>query len=292
MKVTFIGIGQMGKNIAHNILRGGYDLTVWNRKGANWPNVEELVKAGAKCPESISEAVKDADIVGLSLTSDAAVKAVIEEAIPTLKKGAIVIDHSTASPKCAQEMGEKLLGKPAYFLDAPVSGGIQGAADATLSVMVGGDKAIYDKALPVLQAMGKNIHYMGPQGSGHVTKLINQILTGANQAVVCEAMVIGEKSGLDMNTLFNVLVNAWGSSRMLERSVSQYIIPKKYESAACLELMLKDFNIAIQMARDMGYSLPITELSKHFYEEAKNEGNGKMDHSYIIEIMKKENQLK
>jgi 3-hydroxyisobutyrate dehydrogenase-like beta-hydroxyacid dehydrogenase len=292
MKIAFIGMGQMGKNIALNIVKHGFDLTVWNRRDDFWPNVETLVKAGAKYAESISDAVKDADIIGLSLTSDAAVKSVVEEAVPALKKGAIVVDHSTTSPKCSQDMKERLTGVPAIFLDGPVSGGMEGAAAGTLTVMVGGDKAAYDKVLPVLQAMGKNIHHMGPNGSGQITKLINQILTGVNQAVVCEAMMVAAQSGLDMNQLLGVLTTSWGNSRMLERSVPQYIIPQKFESAACLELLVKDLGMALRMGEDMGCTLPLTQLAKHYYDAASADGKGKMDHSYIIEVMKVENKMK
>lgn len=292
MKIAFIGMGNMGKNIALNILRRGYDLTIWNRKDGYWPNVEQLVKEGAKYAENIPEAVKEADVIGLSLTSDAAVMSVMDEALPALKKGAVIIDFSTVSPKCSKLMSEKLSGIPAYFLDAPVSGGIEGAETAALTVMVGGDRNSFNKVLPILNAMGQNIHYMGGSGAGEISKLINQVLTAVNQAVICEAMVIGGKVGLDLNQLYKVLASSWGSSRMLERSVPNYIIPQKYESAACLGLMLKDLNLALEMGNDVGYSLPITELSKHYYEEANKEGHGNLDHSYIIEIMKKENELR
>jgi 3-hydroxyisobutyrate dehydrogenase-like beta-hydroxyacid dehydrogenase len=292
MKIAFIGMGQMGKNIALNIVKHGFDVTVWNRKDAFWPNVEEAVRAGAKAAASIADAVAGADVVGLSLTSDAAVSSVLAEAVGALKKGAVVVDFSTTSPKCSKDMKKLLADIPADFLDAPVSGGMEGAAAGTLTVMVGGDRASYDKVLPVLQAMGKNIHHMGPNGAGQVTKLINQILTGVNQAMVCEAMVVAAESGLDMNQLFGVLTTAWGTSRMLERSVPQYIIPQKYESAACLELMIKDLGMALKMADDMGVALPLTQLAKHYYDAAGDAGQGKMDHSYVIEIMKQENKRK
>lgn len=289
MKVTFIGIGQMGKNIALNILQQGHSLTVWNRKDSCWPNVQELIKQGAKYAENIAESVKDADIIGLSLASDDAVTSVLDEVYSTLKQGTIVVDFSTISPKCTKKISDKLACISVEFLDAPVSGGIQGAQDGNLTIMVGGDRDSYDKILPIFRAVGKNIHYLGSSGSGQVAKLINQILTGVNQAIVCEAMVIGEKSQIDLQELYNVLVTSWGNSRMLERSVPQYIIPRQYESAAYLDLMVKDLSIALKMAHDIGCNLPITQLTKRYYEVASSEGHGKLDHSYIFEIMRKEN---
>jgi 3-hydroxyisobutyrate dehydrogenase-like beta-hydroxyacid dehydrogenase len=282
----------MGKGMAANILKGGFEIIVWNRKDECYANVEEIVAQGAKTTETLGESVEGADVVALSLTSDAAVRAVVAEMYDNLKPGAIVIDHSTASPKLAKELAEKLAAAGVFFLDAPVSGGAGGALQGTLAIMIGGKKEAFEKALPVLKTMGTNVVYMGPTGSGHVTKLINQMLTGVNQAIVCEAMLIGEKAGLNLQELLNVLVNAWGNSRMLERSVPEYIIPKKYESAACLELMAKDFSLASQMAEDLGYKIPLTELGRHYYQSAKDQGYGKMDHCYIIELMKEENKLK
>lgn len=292
MKVTFIGIGQMGKGMAANILKGGLELTVWNRRDEFYPHVEELLQKGARTTENLADSVKGADIVAMSLTTDAAVRAVVAEVYDNLKPGAIVIDHSTASPKLAKELAEKLAVRNVVFLDAPVSGGAGGGAQGTLAIMVGGQKEAFEKALPVLKAMGTNVVYMGPTGSGHVTKLINQMLTGVNQAIVCESMLIAQEAGLNLQELLNVLVTAWGDSLMLRRSVPEYIIPKKYESAACLELMAKDFSLASEMAKDLGYTIPLTELGRQYYQTAKDQGHGKMDHCYIIELMKEENKIR
>jgi 3-hydroxyisobutyrate dehydrogenase-like beta-hydroxyacid dehydrogenase len=291
MKVAFLGIGNMGRHIAANLLKARFDLTVWNRRDACWGNVEALVKQGAGCSEKIRDAVAGADFIGFSLASDEAVRAVVDEAGDALKRGAILFDTSTISTASVLELSARLSGRGVSYLDAPVSGGIQGAEDASLTVMVGGDEPAFAKCLPLLQAIGSTIVYMGASGAGQATKLINQMLTAVNSTVVCEAMVVAKKAGLDLRKVYDVLVKSWGGSRMLERSVLQYIIPERYESAACLEIMSKDLTHLIALARDVGYRVPLTELTKRFYDEARDGGMGKLDHTYLIEIMKDKNRI-
>jgi len=289
MKVAFLGTGAMGSGISSNILKHGFELSVWNVKDAFWDNAEKLAEKGAIACEKIEEAVKNADVIGMSLTADKIVKIVCEQAYPFIKSGAVVFDCSTTSPGCSVEMQKLFAEKGIDFLDAPVSGGISGAEAGTLTVMVGGKEEAFKKFEPVVKAFSSYYELMGDIGAGQTTKLINQLLTGVNQATVCEAMLIAEKSGLDMEKLYKLLVTAWGNSKMLERSVMEYIIPKKFESAACLQLMLKDLNLTLQMADDLGYRVPITEVATSFYAKAKESGIGREDHSAIIKIMEQEN---
>lgn len=290
MRVAFLGIGAMGNGIASNILKQGFNLSVWNVKDAFWKNAENLGKHGATACESIEEAVKDADFIGMSLTSGKIVKIVCEQIYPFVKPGTVVFDCSTTSPGCSIEMQKMFSQKGVDFLDTPVSGGIAGAEAGNLTVMVGGKEEAYKKFEPVLKSFSGYYALMGEIGAGQTTKLINQLLTGVNQATVCEAMLIAEKSGLDLEKLYNLLVTAWGNSKMLERSVMEYIVPKKFESAACLELMLKDLDLTVQMAEDIGYKAPLTEIATGFYRKAKESGIGREDHSAIIKIMEQENQ--
>lgn len=290
MKVTFLGLGGMGSSISQNILKAGFDLCVWNVKDAFWPNVEKVAAKGAKAYDNIAEAVKDADIIGMSLASEQVVRLVCEDIAPHVKKGAVIFDCSTVSPACAQDMAELFAEKEVDFLDAPVSGGIGGAEAGTLTVMIGGRKEAFTKAEPVIKSFSGYYAYMGASGAGQSTKLINQLLTGVNQATVCEAMLIAARVGLDMEQLHDLLVTAWGNSKMLERSVKEYIIPRKFESMAYLQLMLKDLDLALKMADDLGYAVPLTEVAARFYRQAADEGIGREDHSAIIKIMEKENK--
>lgn len=292
MKVAFLGLGAMGNGIASNILKHGHKLSVWNVKDAFWKNAEDLGLKGAIVCESMEEALQDADIIGMSLTADKIVKIVCEQAYPFVKSGAVIFDCSTTSPGCSVEMHKMFSEKGVDFIDAPVSGGIAGAEAGTLTVMVGGNEAAFKKFEPIVKSFSGYYERMGDVGAGQTTKLINQLLTGVNQATVCEAMLIAEKGGLDLEKLYKLLVTAWGNSKMLERSVMDYIVPKKFESAACLELMLKDLSLTLQMAEDLGYKVPITEVATSFYEKAKESGIGREDHSAIIKIMEQENLKK
>lgn len=288
MKVAFLGTGAMGSGIAANIAAHGFSLRVWN---SHIERAFPLREKGAEICEDLAEAVKDADVIGMCLTADDAVKQVCGKLYPLVKRGSVIFDCSTTSPGCPKEMQAKFAEKGVGFLDAPVSGGIAGATAGTLTVMVGGAEKDFEAAKPVLQAFSSYLERMGGIGAGQTTKLINQLLTGVNQATVCEAMLLAEKAGLDMEKLYALLLTAWGYSKMLERSVKEYIIPKKYESAACLQLMNKDLRLTLQMANQLGYQAPITATAAHFYNAAQENGWGKEDHSAIIKVMEQEDKL-
>lgn len=288
MKVAFLGTGAMGSGIAANIAAHGFSLRVWN---SHIERAFPLREKGAEICEDLAEAVKDADVIGMCLTADDAVKQVCGKLYPLVKRESVIFDCSTTSPGCPKEMQAKFAEKGVGFLDAPVSGGIAGANAGTLTVMVGGAEKDFEAAKPVLQAFSSYLERMGGIGAGQTTKLINQLLTGVNQATVCEAMLLAEKAGLDMEKLYALLLTAWGYSKMLERSVKEYIIPKKYESAACLQLMNKDLRLTLQMANQLGYKAPITATAAHFYNAAQENGWGKEDHSAIIKVMEQEDKL-
>lgn len=288
MKVAFLGTGAMGSGIAANIAAHEFSLRVWN---SHIERAFPLREKGAEICEDLAEAVKDADVIGMCLTADDAVKQVCGKLYPLVKRGSVIFDCSTTSPGCPKEMQAKFAEKGVGFLDAPVSGGIAGANAGTLTVMVGGAEKDFEAAKPVLQAFSSYLERMGGIGAGQTTKLINQLLTGVNQATVCEAMLLAEKAGLDMEKLYALLLTAWGYSKMLERSVKEYIIPKKYESAACLQLMNKDLRLTLQMANQLGYKAPITATAAHFYNAAQENGWGKEDHSAIIKVMEQEDKL-
>jgi 3-hydroxyisobutyrate dehydrogenase-like beta-hydroxyacid dehydrogenase len=291
MKIAFLGLGNMGHHMAANLLKARFDLAVWNRKDSCWSNLEALVRQGARTSGTIPEVVENADAIGLSLAGDEAVREVVQASLPALKRGAIFFDTSTISTAAVRELSASLAGRGVAYLDTPVSGGILGAEQASLTIMAGGDEKAFTAILPVLRSIGSTIEYMGSSGAGQATKLINQMLTAVNQTAVSEAMIIARRAGLDLHRVYDVLVKSWGSSRMLERSVLQYIIPEKYESTACLEIMAKDLTHCIALAKEVGYRVPLIELTKRIYDAGSESGNGKLDHSYLIEIMKTSNRL-
>ena len=285
MRAAFIGLGAMGTGIASNILKTGCTLSVWNKKDRCYPNLEILRKMGAVPCEDIGGAVAGAEIIGMSLTNDQAVAEVCRQLPPYISEGAVICDFSTVSPRTSKEMNAFFSEIGVFYLDTPVSGGIQGANEGSLSVMVGGDYSGFQKAEPIIRSVSSKYEYFGDSGSGAAAKLINQLLTAANQAIVCETMLLAMKSGLDMQKLYDMLVVSWGNSKMLERSVKQYIIPGQYESSACIELMDKDLKLARRMADDFGLDMPISGIVRDLFQRAAEEGLGRQDHSAIIKIM-------
>ncbi|MCD8035906.1 MAG: NAD(P)-dependent oxidoreductase [Clostridiales bacterium] len=289
MNILFIGIGEMGFGMAKNILAKNGSLTIWNRT-KDKPHVNELLDVGAVFAENFEESAKSAGFICLNLTADSAVKAVSERLLLAVAPGTIITDFSTISPETAKELNSCFLDKGAFYLDCPVSGGSKGANEGSLTIMCGGDKAAYERALPLLNMCGKNIEYMGDSGLGQKAKLINQLLTWVNQAVVCEAMLLARHSSIDLAPLYKVLSTSWGRSWMLERSVEKYIIPGYYDSPSGVELMVKDFNLIMQMAEHVGCDIPIAAKAKEIYDQAMSEGLAQKDPSVVIEVM--ENNLR
>jgi 3-hydroxyisobutyrate dehydrogenase len=288
MNISFLGIGEMGYGMAGNILEKNGAIAIWNRTKGK-PHVKSLVERGTVLAESIEDAVSGAGCVCFNLTSDAAVAEVASEAARHAAPGTLVLDFSTISPEAAKSLHRSFLERGAFYLDCPVSGGTAGAKAGTLSIMVGGDEGKFDQALPVLRMCGENIQYMGESGHGQKAKLINQLLTWVNQAVVCEAMLLAEKSGINLVSLYKVLLTSWGRSWMLERSVERYIIPRDFESPSGVELMVKDFNLLLSMSEQAGCDIPISKAAKRLYDMAMEEGLAAKDPSVIIEVMERTN---
>ena len=285
MNTLFIGIGEMGFGMAKNILLKNKSLVIWNRT-KDKPHVNELMAMGAQFAENIGRAVSSADFVCFNLTEDKAVRAVAQTVVPYINKDTVILDFSTVSPDTAIGVNEMFNNAGAFYLDCPVSGGSAGAEAGTLTIMAGGEKHAFERAMPLLNMCGKNIQYMGPSGSGQKAKLINQLMTWVNQAVVCEGMLLAERAGIDLTALYKALSTSWGRSWMLERSVEKYIIPGNFDAQSGLELMVKDFNLISDMAMKSECDIPIAAKAKEIYDQAMDEGLAKKDPSVIIEVMR------
>ncbi len=217
MKVGFIGLGRMGKPMALNVLKAGFLLTVHNRsQGA----VEELVAAGARRASSPAQVAQECDVV-LTCLPDVPTSDHIflgqDGLLAAARPGQVFVDHSTVTLALSRRCAQAATARGAYFLDTPISGGPERAADGTLTIMVGGDRQAFDKVEPVFKAMGKNVRYAGGSGAGTVFKLINQLLASINICAVAEAMVMAEKAGVDRQALLEVLNTSWGGSAVLAR---------------------------------------------------------------------------
>lgn len=272
MKVGFIGLGNMGSGMANNVLKAGFELYVYNRTRSK---AEAFAAKGAKVADSPADLTKQVDIVLACLGDVPAVESIFlgeGGVVSVAKRGQILVDHSTVSPITSRKIYQAAKKKGAFFLDAPVSGGPDGAAAGTLAIMVGGDAEAFQKAEPVLKAMGKTVMHMGASGAGAVTKLVNQVLTGVHTLAACEAMLLGIKSGVDPEKLMQVLRNAWGFSRMLERN-APYIIKRNFgPSGAPMKNLTKDMSIIIDLTKELGFTLPSSREAERVCQLAHKNG--------------------
>ena len=294
MKVAYLGIGAMGAGIAGNILKNGFVLSVWNRTQSPdspaWQRAEKLAEEGAGLFRDWREAVRGADVVGMCLTDDRAVTGMCRELAEELPAGTLVFDNSTISPAAAREIADFLCEKGIAFLDAPVSGGSKGAEAGTLAVMAGGSPEDFERARPVLESFSANLKRMGPSGSGAVTKLLNQMMTGMNQAAVCEAFYVARETGLDMENLYEILSHAWAKSEMLDRSFLDILAADDLHTKAWLRNMAKDMRMIRGMLEEMGAKLDITERTAGRFARAMDMGLGDLDIASLIRVIEEENR--
>lgn len=269
--IGFIGLGIMGKSMAGHILRAGYPLVVYNRTKKK---ADELVARGAKWADSPAEIAAQSDIVLTIVGFPEDVEEVYlgKKGLFTRgKAGSVYIDLTTSSPTLAQKLAEIGMEKGIHVLDAPVSGGDIGAKNATLAIMVGGEKAAYEKVLPILQLLGKKITYMGPAGAGQHTKMANQIAIATNMIGVCESLVYAKKAGLDVQKVFDTISTGAAKSFSLS-SYGPRIIKGDYSPGFFIKHFIKDMRIALNEAEKMGIEFPGLALAKEMYEKLAKEG--------------------
>ncbi len=256
MQVAFIGMGTMGLPMALNMLKAGYQVTVHNRTREKEIDAE---KAGARRAATPAEAAREAEITITCVSDTPDVRHLVLDAegvIHGARPGSLVIDMSTISPSATKEIAAALAEKEIRMLDAPVSGGSEGAQQGTLSIMIGGDAADVAAATPVLETMGKTLSHVGPIGAGQLTKAINQIVAAGTYWSVAEGVALGLKAGLDMETVVKAVGGgAAGSWAMDNRSGN--MINNDYPLGFKVELHRKDLNIALAVARELGVTLPV-----------------------------------
>ncbi len=259
MKVAFIGLGTMGIGMSLNILKAGHDVTVHNRTRQK---EEEVAKEGARRAESPKEAAEGAEIIVTIVSDTPDVEDVVLGAngvIHGAPQGSFVIDMSTISPAATRQMAEKLGKKGIKMLDAPVSGGPEGAQNGTLAIMVGGDEADFKTALPILEIMGKTVTHVGPIGAGQITKAINQIIISGTYLTVAEGLTLGMKAGLDMQKVIHAISGGAASSWVLHnRGIN--VVNNTYPLGFRVKLHHKDLRIALDTARELEVTLPATAL--------------------------------
>jgi 2-hydroxy-3-oxopropionate reductase len=282
--IGFVGLGIMGRPMARNLIKAGYPLVVHSRsKGP----VDEMVKAGAKAAGSPREVAGACEVLITMLPNSPDVELVAlgkDGIIEGARKGLIFADMSTISPIVSKKVGKALAAKGVDMLDAPVSGGEKGAVDGALSIMVGGDKAVFERMLPILQAMGKTITLLGPLGFGGFTKLANQIIVAVNLTALAEALTLGKKAGLDRELLLTALGGGLANSKCLEQKKPNYIAGT-YNPGFKIDLHFKDLGLIMESARELGVPLPATAVVQELFNAMRVKGRGGLDHSGIITLL-------
>lgn len=290
MKTAFIGLGTMGKWMALNILKAGHELTVYNRTRER---EVELAEKGARRAATPREAATGAEVVITCVSDTPDVEAVIlgrDGVIHGAGRGTVVVDMSTISPGVTRQIAEKLAEKDIGMVDAPVSGGSEGAMNATLSIMAGGDPEDFETVEPVFKAMGKTVSLIGPIGSGQVTKAINQIIIAGTYWGVAEGMAMGVKAGLEMEKVVQAVgggaAGSWGLANR-----SDNMIKNEYPLGFRVRLHRKDLKIALEIARDLEVFLPVTALVEQAETGLVARGHGDEDVSALARTVREQSGI-
>jgi 3-hydroxyisobutyrate dehydrogenase len=272
-RIGFIGLGIMGRGMALNLLKAGFDLRVWNRTASR---MDDLVTEGALAADSPAELAASSDVIITCVSDTPDVEAVIlgdSGVIHGALPGALVIDMSTISPKTTREIMEQLAEINVHMLDAPISGGSEGAARGTLSIMVGGDPDQFERALPVFQAMGKTITHVGIHGAGQTVKLVNQILVVVNMLGVSEALLFAQAGGLDLDKTLDAVSQGAAGSWMLSNRGPQ-VIDRDWRPGFTIDLQQKDLRLVLAAADEMGIPSIATSLVFNLYRTLQAQGLG------------------
>lgn len=285
MRVGFCGMGTMGAAMAANVARAGFPLTVWNRTAGR---ASGPVSAGATEVGRPAEVAAASDIVVLCVSDTPDVEQVLfadDGVAAGLSEGALIIDCSTIAPAATREFAERLATAGIGFVDAPVSGGSEGAVKGTLTIMVGGRDDDVARAMPVLEAMGSAITHMGPSGAGQATKAVNQVILSGVYLGVAEGMVLAMKSGLDAEKVAAALAGGAAGSWVLDNR-SGRMIDNEYPLGFRIALHLKDVTIALELAREVGAALPVTAMASQIEAGLVARGHGDDDNSALARAVR------
>jgi 3-hydroxyisobutyrate dehydrogenase-like beta-hydroxyacid dehydrogenase len=286
--IGFIGLGLMGKPMGMNLLKAGYTLTVWNRTASR---ADELVAAGARLAKSPREVAEHSDFLITIVSDPAALGEVLwggadGGALPALKAGSTYMDSSTVSPELARKIAEACAKQHVRFLDAPVTGGDWGAKKGELLFMIGGDAETIRDAEPILGVMGKKWFHLGPNGAGQTIKLAMNAILALQVEALAEAVALVTGAGLEAEKLVEVLQSSMGRSGLLDVK-SQNLLKNDYTPSFPLRLMLKDLGLALDLAKQVGVTLPATTAAHATYAEVKNAAKEDLDYSGVMKFWKK-----
>ena len=282
--IGFIGLGLMGKPMAKNLIKAGHRLIVHNRSRAA---VDELAAEGAAAAFSPKEVAASAEVVITMLPEDSDVETVVagdQGVIKSIRPNGVLVDMSTISPTTARRLAEILADRGVHMLDAPVSGGVEAATEATLTIMVGGKPDIFKRVLPVFEKIGKNINYIGDHGAGQVTKAANQIIVAMTIQAVAEAFIFAKKSGVDPAKVHQAIMGGYAQSRVLELH-GKRMLDRNFQPGGKVRSHRKDIEIALSVAREQGICLPGTAMISQLFNALAARGGLDWDHSSVVKAL-------
>jgi len=285
MNVGIIGTGTMGKPMARNILKTGHSLIIYARHPEK---VKDLEAEGAKLVASPADVGAESECILLSLPFDPEVEEVVlgeKGILAGASSGAVILDTTTGTPKAAVQVASVTAQKGVGYVDAPISGGVKGAIEAKLTFIVGGENADVKKAMPLMKELGSNVFQVGPVGAGRAVKALNQIISALNTLTLCETVVLGRKLGVSPETFFEVLSKCAANSYHLQTKLPQFIIPGKFDGGHRIAMMIKDLEIALQVAKDLNTPAMLTGLGIQIYRAGASAGYAKKDISAMVNFL-------
>src|SRR6476469_4064978 len=285
--ICYLGLGTMGNGMASNLLKAGYEVTVWNR---NAEKCESFARNGARVADTPGDAVRNVDLTMYSLNNDKAVEDVVfgaEGILSGIKEGQIAMDMSTVLPATSLREQEAYAKRGVDFLDVPVFGSKQESADAKLWIMAAGNKAIFEKVKPVLEHLGQTVHYFGKNGNATAMKLVGNLIVALELEALAEGLVLAQKAGLDLNTVMEVVKVADFRSPLLV-SNGQNILKRDFSPSFALELMLKDASLIEKFAKGLESPIPALRVVEKNLASAVAIGFGNENASALIKALEKE----
>jgi 3-hydroxyisobutyrate dehydrogenase-like beta-hydroxyacid dehydrogenase len=286
-KISYLGLGTMGSGMASNLLKAGYQLTVWNRSAEK---CEPFARKGARVADTPADAVRNVDLVMYSLTNDQAVEEVVFGAkgiLAAISEGRIAVDMSTVLPATSLREEKAYAERGVDFIDAPVFGSKQEAADAKLWILAAGNRAIFEKVKPVLEHLGQTIHYFGKNGNAAAMKLVGNLIVALEMEALAEGLVLARKAGLDLNTVMEVVKVADFRSPLLV-SNGQNILKRNFSTSFALKLMLKDAGLIEKFATSVESPIPALRVVEKNLASAVALGFGTENASAVIKALEKE----
>ena len=284
MRIGLIGLGAMGLPMGRNLMKAGFDLGVWARR----PESAEAILAGgatwAASPRALAER---SDVVILMVTNSSDVHSLVVEQgiLDGAAPETVIVDMSTIAPAVSRELAAACAARSVHFVDAPVSGGTQGAEAGSLTIMVGGQKHALDRVRPVLEAMGSRIFYVGPSGSGEIVKLVNNLLVGVIAAATAEALVLGARAGADVSVMAQVVGASTGASWQLANQFPLRAFNGTFRPGFMANLLAKDLALALDLGAELGTPLELATVAAHMYEEVRAQGFGADDYTSILRLL-------